>query len=154
MRWMMAGVIGALLLSAGFGSAAGGLAVNGAGLGTSWASDGTGACNGHPAVVNIVYLPNSAAILHFYYRGAVACPLETGGVAYGGVLTWTVLPPSASLTFSCNGSEASGLYCIGADSQAWVSAYQGAGNPMTLLKVGGNPNIGTNRVFALSFLAV
>lgn len=129
------GLAAGMLFLAGIGSSAGGVAVTGAGRGYAFAPDGAYNCANAPFAIEILYLPGNAAALKFSWVGIETnCPAYyTGGSTLLGMLSYdTSRWPPASWTWSCQGSELSGLTC--ASGSVFVGPYSGPGLPMSLTK--------------------
>jgi hypothetical protein len=139
-RWAILGLLVAASMAVLPAQSVGGLTVHGVGTGVSWYPGNVSPCAGHPVTVDIFYMPNRAAFLSYQHAGAAACPLRTGGVVTIGQLNVDgSQSPPVRFTFSCAGTEASGLYCSNAGVTIAVGPYNGPGGSMWLSQRGGNP---------------
>lgn len=121
-----AGVV--LLMSLPTGTGVGGLTVSGAGVGTTYAQDGSLFCREHPFTVNALFAPGGRGALLFQYEPGSACPLSNGGAVFLGTVT---LSPFG-FQGACSGTEATGLTCAGISAQgdaiyASIGPYAGPG---------------------------
>lgn len=131
----VAGVALALLLVGSSIPAAGGLVLIGAGSGTASANDGSFYCSQASFTIRAVFLPGNQGIAEFEWVDIQSCAVGqeqfVGGQAAIGTLSYdlTEVPPAA-WTFSCTGSESSGLDC----GVMRIGPYHGPGSRNWLTK--------------------
>jgi hypothetical protein len=132
-RWALGvGIAVAALLVANTATSLGGVVVAGVGMGDTY-RNGSLYCKDQALRVTAVYVPNSGGgILDFEYLPGADCPGNNGGRYFGGS---TQLNPLQH-TWSCRGTEATGMSCQGTDNfgtyaSARVGPYLGPGKPVT-----------------------
>jgi hypothetical protein len=132
-RWALGvGIAVAALLVANTATSLGGVVVAGVGMGDTY-RNGSLHCKDQVLHIEIIYMPSSnGGPLKFDYLPGAACPGNNGGWYFGGR---TQLNPLQH-TWSCRGTEATGLFCeatdnLGTYANARVGPYTGPGKPVT-----------------------